>query len=222
MKTALIGDGRTGGRIPELLPEGSVTIFNQNSPPTLEKLNGHDVIISFAPGNAFVKMIPLLLKSNIPVIIGSTGFLWPTEIETKIKCARTKWVIASNFSIGMNLIQGMIKILSGSIRLFNDCNFTIHEIHHTNKKDAPSGTALSWEKWLGQKAEITSERTGDVVGIHRMNLITKNEKITLEHEALDRKIFAEGAIWAARKILSDKTIEHGLHYFEDIVKKELL
>ena len=69
--------------------------------------------------------------------------------------------------------------------------------------------------------DITSDRIGDVSGIHELKLSTPYEEISIKHEALDRKIFAEGALYAAKKILSDKTLEPGLHLFQDIVQQEL-
>ena len=68
---------------------------------------------------------------------------------------------------------------------------------------------------------ITSERIGDVTGIHELTLTTPNEKISLKHEALDRSIFAEGALFAADKIINDQTILPGLHLFQNIVQNEL-
>ncbi len=226
MKVALLGAGKTGGKVKELLGKDEPTVFDLNNPPTLEKLKGHDVVISFLPGEAFLGYIPLLIESRIPVISGSTGISWPKEIADQIEKAQTKWVWSANFSLGMRLVHPMIEILSQTPRLFSECEASIHEIHHTKKLDAPSGTALLWKKWLGiEEAKVTSERTGDVVGIHELKIETENEIITLRHEAKDRRIFAEGAIWAANRLVSDKTLKPGLHSFEEMVKnfcKEVL
>ena len=71
------------------------------------------------------------------------------------------------------------------------------------------------------KRQIQSERTGDTVGIHEITLNTPYEKITLKHEALDRKIFAEGALWAANYLTQSDELDYGLHYFESIVKNKI-
>ena len=116
----------------------------------------------------------------------------------------------------------MIKQISKASILFDSYHFELSETHHTEKKDAPSGTALMWEQWLGEKIDnIESKRIGDVVGIHELTLVTDNERIKLNHEALDRKIFAQGAIWAAKKLITDKTLKNGLLNFEEVIKIEL-
>jgi 4-hydroxy-tetrahydrodipicolinate reductase len=103
--------------------------------------------------------------------------------------------------------------------MFASHQTSIHEIHHTKKQDAPSGTALSMESWMDEKCTITSERTGDVIGFHELKFDTGSEKITLTHEALDRKLFADGAIWAAEYLLKNKI--PGLNNFQEIIERTL-
>jgi 4-hydroxy-tetrahydrodipicolinate reductase len=86
-------------------------------------------------------------------------------------------------------------------------------VHHIHKKDAPSGTALSWKEWLNKEAEITSAREGDVNGIHELTVSTANERITLKHDALDRALFAEGAIWAAEQLIKNQNLTNGIYTF---------
>lgn len=220
MKIALLGTGRTGGRVIDILGKDGVVAFDESNVPTLEKLKECDAAISFLPGPALMEYLELLLESRLPLASGSTGFLWPDDIDAKLKENGVAWVTASNFSLGMNLIHGMIKVLAKTPKLFEDYQFKLHEIHHINKKDRPSGTALSWEKWLGQKADITSDRVGDNPGEHKLTLVTPYEDIVLEHKSKDRRIFAEGAIWTARK-LTESGIAPGLHDLEDLMKQEL-
>ena len=196
-------------------------VFDENNIPTLESLKKCDVVISFLPGPAFVEYIPMLLESKLPVVTGSTGFDWPADINDSLKATGVKWINAHNFSLGMNIVKQMIEYLGKANQLFENAEFNIHDIHHVHKQDAPSGTALSWKDWLGTDAEITAERTGDVVGYHHVEMHTPVEKIKLTHEALDRGIFANGAIWSANKILTDKSIPAGLTHFSEIVKKHL-
>jgi 4-hydroxy-tetrahydrodipicolinate reductase len=219
MKIALLGKGKTGGKVLELLVEKKIphTVFDSQNQPTKEKLSGHDVIISFLSGEVFKNYMDLLVETKIPVVTGSTGLSWPANFDADLKAKNIKWIYATNFSLGMNLVQQMILIMSQVDKIFNSYNFSMNEIHHTKKLDAPSGTALSWKKWAGHEMNITSERLGDVIGIHELTLTTPNEKITLRHEALDRKIFAEGALFAADKI-NDKNLGAGLHLFQDIVQ----
>lgn len=223
MKIALLGKGKTGGKVLELLIDSKInhTVFDSSNIPSLEKLQGHDVIISFLPGESFKNYIALLIETKIPVVCGSTGLAWPTDINQELISKNIKWIYATNFSLGMNLVHQMIKMMSKASKIFKNYSFSLHEIHHTKKLDSPSGTALSWKAWAGHEMQITSERIGDVPGIHELTLLTPNEKISLKHEAIDRKIFAEGALFAANKICCDNSLAPGLHLFQDIVELEL-
>jgi len=224
MKVALLGKGKTGGKVLELLTAKSMfhTVFDSSNKPTLEKLKGHDVIICFYSGDVFKSYQDLLVESKIPLICGSTGIELTNELHNRLLDHKTKWIYATNFSLGMNLVQQMIKTLEKANKLFSQFNFSIHEVHHTKKIDAPSGTALSWKKWLNHEVDITSDRIGDVIGIHDLTLNTPYEKITIKHEALDRTIFAEGALFAAQLILNNENIPYGLNLFQDVIQKELL
>lgn len=220
MKVAVLGKGKTGSKVIDVLDEQriSYTVFDSKNIPTIENLKGHHVAISFLAGEPFSNYIELLIQANILVVSGTTGFTYSNELKKQLKEKKQKWIVANNFSLGMNLIQQMIKTLGKAELLVKDPEFKIHEVHHTKKLDAPSGTALSWEKWLDHKATITSDRTGDVIGFHEITLTTGTEEIKLSHNALDRKIFAEGAVWAAKKIFNNQSIPYGLNYFQDIVE----
>ncbi|MBY0413417.1 MAG: hypothetical protein K2Q18_04600 [Bdellovibrionales bacterium] len=220
-KIALLGKGKTGGKVLELLEKSHTphTVFDSKNHPTLENLKGHDVVISFLSGEVFKTYLPLLVEAKIPVVTGSTGMEWPIDFDKKLKDTKTPWIYATNFSLGMNLVQQMILIMKEAGSILSDYKISLNEVHHTKKLDAPSGTALSWQKWVGGDFPISSERIGDVIGIHEMKITTKTEEISLKHEALDRKIFAEGALYAAKKIA---TLTPGLHLFQDVVQKELL
>lgn len=221
MKIAVLGKGKTGKEVIELLQGHQITVFDRTNIPTLVKLKGHDVIISFLPGDVFMSIIPALVDSKIPVVCGSTGFEWPRTLNFKLKDQKIRWIYSSNFSLGMNLVQQMIITLNRAQKIFGEYQFSLHEVHHTQKMDAPSGTALSWKKWLNLPVDITHERTGDVIGFHELKLDTPNETITLSHNAKSRKIFAEGAVFAAKKLASDMTIPYGLNSFQDIISDEL-
>jgi 4-hydroxy-tetrahydrodipicolinate reductase len=219
MKIALLGKGKTGAEVLKL--KSNVTVFDSKRKPNFESLAGHDIIISFLPGPIFLEYIPLLVDTKIPVITGSTGFSWPEDIDNILIKNEISWIYTHNFSLGINIVKRMIETLSKAANLFDDSTFKIHEIHHTNKQDAPSGTAISFEKWLGHKTEITSERTGDIVGIHELSFESADEVITLKHTAKDRSIFARGALWASKIINENKDIPFGLTTFNDLVKNKL-
>lgn len=221
MKVAVLGKGKTGNKVIEQLGANEHTVFDTNNPPTLKSLKGHDVIISFLPGEPFLGYIETLIDSKIPVVTGSTGFDWPKDIDQRLKENKTSWVRAHNFSLGMNLVHQMIKVMAKAEKLFSKPKYKIHEVHHIMKVDSPSGTALSWQDWSEHECDITSARTGDVVGDHKLTLETSNEDIIVQHQAKDRGIFASGALWTADKILK-KEVPAGLNDFSDIAVKELL
>jgi 4-hydroxy-tetrahydrodipicolinate reductase len=218
MKIALLGKGKTGSKVLEL-SQDQITVFDTLNTPSFEKLKSMDVVISFLPGEAFKSLIPLLVETKLPVVTGSTGFQWPENFTDTLKSKGISWIYASNFSLGMAITKEMIQKLSQARQIFPHHQVKIHEVHHTKKLDAPSGTALSMEEWLGEKCEITSERTGDVIGFHELTFDAGTEKITLSHEALDRKLFAEGALWAAAYLRTHK--KPGLNSFQDIVQTTL-
>lgn len=219
MKLALIGKGKTGGKVLDLIAgEIEVTIFDRTNRPTYEKLLSCDVILSFLPGDAFLELIPVLLETKKPVVTGSTGFQWPENFSRTLQEKNLTWIFATNFSIGVVVLKQLIERLNKVSHLFSEKSLSIHEVHHTKKLDAPSGTALSMKEWLKGDCVVTSAREGDVVGLHTLTLETPSEIIRLEHEAKNRTLFAEGALWATKMI---KNTEPGLHSFQKVVENHL-
>lgn len=223
-KIAVIGTGKTGGTVAEQLGKSAIP-FDENSKPTPEKLMEADAAIIFVPGAAAEEIVEILLKTDIPAVWGTTGYQWPKDLPNRVKDIGTRWVIGSNFSLGMNLVRKSLNILGKGSEFLENPKFHIHEVHHVHKQDAPSGTALSWRDWLGKDASISSDRQGDVKGIHEMHLKTAGESIFLKHEAHDRSIFAEGAIWTANYLLDHPEIDSGVYPFSELFDrafKELL
>lgn len=220
MKTAVIGTGKTGGAVLNLLDDAQIIgPFNEDNEPAVETLRQADVCVIFVPGAAVNDILDIVLESGVPAVWGSTGYNWAVStIEKRLKNDSNKWLRASNFSLGMQIVRRCLKLIGDGASSLDHPAFTIHEIHHTGKKDAPSGTAISWKEWLGQQAEITSERKGDIKGIHQLTMETPFENVILKHEAKDRTVFAEGALWAAKKLLDD-SIEPGFYTMEEIFDK---
>lgn len=212
---SVIGTGKTGGTITGLLGDTAVP-FDENNKPTPEKLKETDIAIVFVPGSAAPEVVDIVLEAKIPAVWGTTGYAWPADLPSRVKDAEARWIIGSNFSLGMNLVRKAIHILGKGSDLLGGPDFHIHEVHHIHKQDAPSGTALSWQKWLGKEASISSDRQGDVVGIHNLHIKTAVESIYLKHEAHSRTVFADGAIWAASYLLANPFVPAGVYQFEDI------
>jgi len=216
MDVAVIGTGKTGGEVVNLVdPENLVGPFNTDNKPTAEKLRDADVVIIFVPGSAVDDIFDAVLESGVPAVWGSTGYKWPEDMDQTLRENEIKWLKASNFSLGMNIVRRCISVISKGSELLDEPEFHIHEIHHTGKVDAPSGTAISWKKWLDKEAEITSERKGDIKGIHELEMKTDSESIFLKHRAHNRAVFAKGALWSAGQLLKD-SMEPGMHDIESV------
>ena len=176
-----------------------------------------DAIIDFSEPNNSMKLLRFASKNKIPTLVGTTGFE-DSESEEMIKLANYfPLLIAPNTSIGIVLIKRMLESISSELDLFSIPE--IYESHHQEKKDSPSGTALDLSKKLSSlnnysgEIKILSERSGESAGEHKITLKRPNELIEITHSALDRSVFADGAIEAV-KWISNKT--SGLYRMNDI------
>ena len=219
MKIAVIGKGKTGQAVIDLLAKENIfDIFDSKNPLTIEKLNQADIAIVFVSYDTLTKIMPILLKTNTPIICGTTGFDYKESIVKEINTTNNTWVIANNFSLSMVFIKEALQSLGKIKNIIPEAQYAIKEIHHTQKLDAPSGTAISWQKWLDvDQCLISSIRLGDTKGIHDLNIDYEYESLEFKHTAHDRKLFAQGAIWAAQYITKNPTIS-GFHQFETLVK----
>jgi len=218
MKTAIIGQGKTGREVLQFLQSSLVEVLDSHEPILVNKLREFDVIIVLIPGLKFLELLPTLLNSRVPVVAGLTEVTLPSYMEVALAEAKTRWVIASSFSLGMIVMHEAIRALKHADRLFDSVNFQIREIHDTSKHDTPTTTALNWRSWLNKPCEISSERENGEVGTHQLVIKTPDEEILLSHKALNRKIFARGAVWAAHRLVEDKNLPYGLIRFEDLTR----
>ena len=176
-----------------------------------------DAIIDFSEPNNSMELLRFASKNNVPTLVGTTGFS-ETESAEMIELANYfPLLIAPNTSIGIVLIKRMLESISSELDLFSIPE--IYESHHQEKKDSPSGTALDLSKKLSSlnnysgEIKILSERSGESAGEHKITLKRPNELIEITHSALDRSVFADGAIEAV-KWISNKT--SGLYRMNDI------
>lgn len=226
MQLALIGAGKTGSEVIPLIKKnlGDHLIGPFTSKDSIQlykkELLKADIILIFTPSTAFETLLPYLLDlpANIPLLIGTTGLRWDKEILDRLEREERVWIQASNFSLGMGVIKSLLTTVTKHVHLLPHANYHIEETHHIHKKDAPSGTALSWQRWLSPslpQIKMTSYREGDVVGNHRLTIQTDTEEIIIEHRAKTRAIFAEGALWSARELVKSVPQKKGLILFED-------
>lgn len=223
MKIALLGYGKMGRAIEKIaLDRGHEIVLkiqkHNLKDLSFDKLQIADVAIDFSIPDSAKSNILLSIKANTPIISGTTGWLDNYD-EVVQKCIEEKsaFLYASNFSLGVNLFFELNKRLAHLMQPYSQYNVNLTEIHHTEKLDAPSGTAISlaeqiitennskndWtlDKQLSNdKIVITSERQGKVPGTHIINYESTIDSISIKHEAHSREGFALGAVIAAEWI----------------------
>lgn len=219
MKVAIIGRGKTGKAVLDLLKEDEISdVFDSQNLVTVEKLNKATVAIIFVSADVLRQILPVLLQSKVSVVCGTTGFHYDDTLIQRIKQSGQTWVVANNFSLSMVLIKEMLNTLGNLQNLVTNSHFHLTETHHTQKLDAPSGTAVSWQSWLNVKeCPIESIRKEDVKGEHVLRVENPYETIELKHVAHDRKLFAEGAVWSARFVCENK-LNAGFYQFDELVR----
>ena len=229
LKIALIGYGKMGKAIEEIaLQKGheivlkidisNLTDFNK------ENLSKADVAIEFTSPHTAFDNVKKCLEFGLPVICGSTGWLekW-NEIENYCQQKNGTFLYASNFSIGVNLFFELNIYLAKLMNKYDNYNVSLTEIHHTQKKDAPSGTAITLaeqilannsqkEKWINEPTEnknelaIISERIDPAPGTHTIRYSSTIDDIEITHTAHNRIGFASGAVLAAEFVVGKKGI----------------
>ena len=160
-----------------------------------------DVIIDFSNKKALSGILEFALERNIPLVLCTTGYT--EEDLEKIKKASLKVpiLLSYNTSIGINLIVVMLE----KMPMLRDFDIEIIDIHHNKKKDAPSGTGVMLKNAIGvDNVTIHSLRAGNIVGEHKIIFSKDDETIEITHKAGSRKIFANGAIAAAKFLIGKK------------------
>jgi 4-hydroxy-tetrahydrodipicolinate reductase len=236
MKIALIGYGKMGKAIEKIAAgngdEIVLKIASANKDIfTVDNLKEADAAIEFTNPHSAVENIKKCMDAGVPVVCGTTGWLNQLD-EIKSYCNKKNgaFIHASNFSIGVNLFFALNKYLASLMSDHKEYAVSIKETHHTQKKDAPSGTAISLAEqllqsiktkkgWVNAKTndaaqlEIISERIGDVPGIHSIKYDSPTDFIEITHSAYNRKGFAGGALLAAKFIIG----KHGIFSMQDVL-----
>ncbi|MCM8811802.1 MAG: 4-hydroxy-tetrahydrodipicolinate reductase [Candidatus Omnitrophica bacterium] len=193
-----------------------------------------DLLVEFTTPEATLSNAALAASAKIPMVIGTTGFSAGQMETLKKHSVHTPIFWSPNMSIGIVIIRRAIHHVSEQLFKFGlgaQTHVQISETHHTRKKDKPSGTAkalaeelLKATGWLVKDEEIESVREGEVVGIHSVTFNTGPELITLRHEAVDRRLFAQGALLVAgnfHKILNgNKTGWYSMDDFTNAMQNQ--
>jgi len=227
MKIALIGYGKMGKEIEKVAISRGHEIVVRIDPIAGEDFNSQifpsaDIAIEFTTPETALNNYRECFKHNIPVVSGTTGWLKNID-EIKEWCEKKgqTFFYASNFSIGVNLFFELNSYLAQIMNGFSEYEINISETHHTQKKDAPSGTAITlaekiiqnidrktkWElnnQSTEKKIEIQSFREGETVGIHTVRYESPVDIIEIKHSAKSRSGFANGAILAAEFAINHK------------------
>jgi len=218
---ALIGLGKMGRALEQLAPDRGFAVvarLSRGQPVTRESLNGAAVAIEFTEPSSAPSNVRACVAAGCPVVVGTTG--WYGElatIEREVRASGGAMLAAPNFSLGVAVFQ---QVVTEAARRFAAVpGFDVHllEIHHSAKKDAPSGTATSLADAVSRvrsgAVPITSVRTGSVPGTHELIFDAPFEQVRLIHEARDRRVFAEGALTAARWLMG----KQGIFNMQDLI-----
>ncbi|MCK5400856.1 MAG: 4-hydroxy-tetrahydrodipicolinate reductase [Flavobacteriaceae bacterium] len=224
MKIALLGYGKMGKVIEHVARQRSHDIVLKVDENTESyDITIADVAIDFSAPNAAVNNISECLQHGIPVISGTTG--WLNDYDSVATLCNEKngaFLYASNFSLGVNIFFEMNKYLAKMMKNLSQYNVGVEEIHHTQKLDAPSGTAITlaegiieqsnYKNWkLDSNVEaneipIVAKRIKNVPGTHSINYQSEADSINITHTSHNREGFALGAVIAAEWLLDKKGV----------------
>ena len=236
MKIAILGYGKMGKIIEKIaLERGHEISFitsKENKDFNASELKGTDVAIEFSTPDSTIPNMHRCFMMDVPVVVGTTG--WYDKFEKVNNCRidqKGTLLHATNFSVGVNIFYEINRKLAALMNQQKQYNVHVEEIHHTEKLDAPSGTAISIAEgiidsidnktlWVNQETDnanelsIISKRLPNVPGTHTVTYDSDIDYIELKHEAKNRNGFALGAVLAA-EFLKDKK---GLFTMKDVLQ----
>jgi 4-hydroxy-tetrahydrodipicolinate reductase len=224
MKIAILGYGRMGKAIESIAKSRGheiVSIIDKDNPK--DSLNGAEVAINFSVPSAAVANITHALNRGVAVVCGTTGWLENrADIESLCTTKKGAFLYASNFSLGVNIFFALNYKLAQIMGKYKQYDASLTEIHHTQKLDTPSGTAItlaegilphidknSWaleRQAKGMDLPIKAERLPDVPGTHTVDYNSEIDKISIKHVSHNRDGFALGAIVASEWVIGKSGI----------------
>ncbi|MCL6461581.1 MAG: 4-hydroxy-tetrahydrodipicolinate reductase [Flavobacterium micromati] len=235
MKIALLGYGKMGQVIERIaLERGHEIVLKKDENNTFEGLSLADVAIDFSIPTAAVTNISSCFNNNVPVISGTTGWLEHyDEMVALCKATKGAFISSSNFSLGVNVFFEINEYLAKIMSKFDSYSVTMEEIHHTQKLDAPSGTAISLVKGVIENSSYTNwtleipdsnqihieaKRIENIPGTHTVRYNSPVDAIEIKHTAHNREGFALGAIIAAEWLVG----KQGVYTMKDVLELQSL
>lgn len=230
MKIALLGYGKMGKVIERIaLERGHEIVLRKDHENFFEGLEKADVAIDFSVPDAAVGNISQCLEKNIPVVSGTTGWLehYP-EMVALCKEKNGAFIYGSNFSLGVNIFFELNSYLAKMMSNLEQYKVSMEEIHHTQKLDAPSGTAITlanaiiensdYASWIlddpkADQIHINTKRIDSVPGTHSVFYDSEVDQIEIKHTAHSREGFALGAVIAAEWLQQKK----GVYTMKDVL-----
>jgi 4-hydroxy-tetrahydrodipicolinate reductase len=220
LKLAIVGYGKMGRMIETLAAEYGFSVYARiDVNDDLKSARGADVAIEFSTPDSAAGNVEMLAELGLPVVVGTTGWLDDLDrVRAAVETHGTGLVWSPNFSIGVNvfsrLVQEAAKLLADEAQY----GAWAWEIHHSTKKDAPSGTLLKLvgdmkKAGYGREIHVSSNRAGAHPGTHEVGFDSSADTITLRHSARSREGFARGALKAAQWVVGKK----GVFEFSDVL-----
>lgn len=233
MKLAILGYGKMGKTVEEIaLSRGHDIVYISSDEIDISQLKKAEVAIDFSIPEAAFTNITTCLENGIAIVSGTTG--WLNQFEEAVEVCQSesgRFLYASNFSVGVNIFYELNSYLAKMMSGLEEYSVKLKEIHHLEKKDAPSGTAISLADQIIQKSNystwnhppqtdtnsigIEAERKAGVFGFHDVTYDSEIDTITISHNAKSRKGFAHGAVVAAEWILNQN---NGVFSMKDVLQ----
>jgi 4-hydroxy-tetrahydrodipicolinate reductase len=218
-RLAIVGYGKMGRLIEQLAPQYDFEVAARHDIDRHEALDNCDVAVEFSVPPAVPANVEMLAGKGIPVVIGTTGWLSELDrVRAAVERHGTAAVWSPNYSVGVNvffrLAAEAARLLAGE----DEYGAWAWEIHHSTKKDAPSGTLLKLVEAMksggyARPIDVSSNRAGAHPGTHEIGFDSAADTIVLRHTARSREGFARGALKAARWVIGKK----GFHEFSDVL-----
>ena len=247
MKYTLVGYGRMGQQVAGVLEASGEhevhAVVDVDAEISEQSFAGSDVIIDFTVRDAFLANLPAMLASQVPVVVGTTG--WDAEmpeVRSKVEKAGASLLYSANFSLGVNIFLRTVREAAHMIDPFDEFDIAFSEQHHTAKADFPSGTALRAAEMIlevnSRKKSIVSQlstdkkiapdelqvaaiRLGSVFGQHSAYINSEFDDIVISHTARNRRGFAGGAVQAGKWLADKHVSQPGFYTMNDFLDEVL-